>query len=68
MKKIILAAGLLSIAVVSMFVFTQTHTTNTQEAELSTCNHGQCSAVKKNGYQCGNCAQKGSWYCWSHGN
>lgn len=30
------------------------------------CKYGECSFIKKNGEQCGNCAQKGSIYCWSH--
>ncbi len=30
------------------------------------CNYGQCSAIKKDGYRCRNCAQQGSSYCWSH--
>ena len=34
--------------------------------ENSNCNYGQRSAIKKDGYQCRNCAQQGSAYCWSH--
>ncbi len=68
MKKIILATSALFIVAGSMFVFAQTQTANIQKAELNNCNHGQCSAIKKNGYRCGNCAQKGSYYCWSHNN
>lgn len=30
------------------------------------CRYGQCIKIKKDGYQCRNCAQQGSYYCWSH--
>lgn len=32
----------------------------------SYCNYGQCGYFKSDGYQCRNCAQQGSYYCWSH--
>lgn len=36
--------------------------------ETNECHYGQCQFVKKDGSQCGNCAQQGSSYCWSHNN
>jgi len=33
-----------------------------------TCQYGQCSKIKSDGYRCKNCCQEGSFYCWSHNN
>ncbi len=30
------------------------------------CQYGQCNYIKKDGYQCKNCCQQYSSYCWSH--
>lgn len=30
------------------------------------CQYGRCQKIKADGYQCKNCAQQGSFYCWSH--
>jgi hypothetical protein len=34
--------------------------------KIADCKFGQCSFIKKDGYQCRNCAQENSYYCWSH--
>ncbi len=39
---------------------------NSEKQKEDYCHYGQCSAVKKDGYSCRNCAQQGSYYCWSH--
>jgi hypothetical protein len=36
------------------------------ETSNSDCKYGQCIKIKDDGYRCKNCAQKDSYYCWSH--
>lgn len=37
-----------------------------QQQSLRECKYGECSRIKANGYQSGNCAQKDSNYCYTH--
>jgi hypothetical protein len=40
---------------------------NKLEIKNTGCNYGQCMATSKaTGERCRNCAQKDSYYCWSH--
>lgn len=41
---------------------------NLNNSENRECKYGQCNYTKKDGYQCGNCAQQNSYYCWNHNN
>ncbi len=64
MKKLLLVSLVSSFAVLgSVSVFGGGENPNPDA-----CKYGQCTKIKSNGYQCGNCAQEGSWYCWSHNN
>ncbi len=66
MKKTILIAlisfmGLLSISATSSDI-------KVKSGDDCYCNYGRCSYIKSNGEQCKNCAQEGSYYCWTHNN
>lgn len=61
MKKTIFVVSFAVMGIISSMAFT-----NQPKINSEYCNYGQCSFVKKNGYQCQNCAQKDSYYCWSH--
>lgn len=50
------------VATIATFGFTKSKQTN--EAQ---CHYGYCGAIKNDGMPCHNCAQQGSYYCWSHG-
>lgn len=38
----------------------------TLESHTHDCQYGRCGKIKADGTQCKNCAQKDSYYCWSH--
>ncbi len=64
MRKVIFASLFSAIAIVgSVSVFG-----GAEKPSPEACSYGQCAAIKSNGYQCGNCAQKYSAYCWTHNN
>jgi hypothetical protein len=39
---------------------------NVDNEKPAACKYGQCSYTKRDGFQCNNCSQEGSFYCWSH--
>jgi len=47
-------------------ITTMAFVTTSKVEEKSTCTYGRCVKIKSDGYQCKNCAQEGSVYCWSH--
>jgi hypothetical protein len=59
MRKLLLI-GLIALTATA---FTQMKTSQNDNIE---CKYGQCLKIKSDGYQCKNCAQEGSSYCWSH--
>lgn len=61
-----LVLGIASMGIVGAFQLNAKNSETSQEIENSACNYGRCSKIKKDGYQCKNCAQQGSYYCWSH--
>ena len=65
MKKtfLFLAIGL---SIIALPAFTKINKTQNANTESGDCQYGQCSKIKSDGYQCKNCAQKDSYYCWSH--
>ena len=36
------------------------------EKDCFECKYGRCTKIKSDGNRCGNCAQEGSYLCWSH--
>lgn len=68
MKKKILILGIAFMGIVGAYQLNAKNSTEFQEFEVITCKHGRCSKIKKDGYQCKNCSQEGSYYCWSHNN
>lgn len=66
MKKLLIIAAVSLVAVGSLTAFTVANSNKNEEA--SACQYGGCYATNKKGQRCGNCAQKGSSYCWSHNN
>jgi hypothetical protein len=65
MKKLIVV-GLIVTGGLLAFSFTNNTKVNV-DSENVDCNYGQCSATSKStGERCRNCAQQGSYYCWSH--
>jgi len=65
MKKIFLI-GALIISITAITAFTQKSNKNNNLTDNLDCQYGRCSKIKDNGYQCKNCAQESSSYCWSH--
>jgi hypothetical protein len=65
MKKYILASTI-GLSVIAFLAFSTIANSKSINEENSVCHYGQCSKIKDDGYQCRNCAQKGSMYCWSH--
>ena len=62
-KKIIIT----SLGLLSLFgMFALSSNTIADNAEDGYCNNGRCSATTNAGTHCKNCAQSGSYYCWSH--
>jgi hypothetical protein len=65
MKKLIVA-GLIGMSVLALSAYTDSNTGRSESDAACECNYGRCSKIKADGYQCKNCAQQGSYYCWSH--
>ena len=65
MKKIILISAL-GLSIMTLQSFKSIKHENKAKIEKDDCQYGQCAAIKADGYQCKNCAQKNSYYCWSH--
>ena len=66
MKKLILISFTAVLALV-LTAFTLNPGNGAKEkSENLECQYGQCSKIKDDGYRCRNCAQQGSYYCWSH--
>jgi len=57
---------LIAIAMLTGVQFTTSFQQHKAENQNYECKYGQCIATKKNGEACQNCAQKDSYYCWSH--
>ena len=66
MKKTMLILGIASLGIFGAFQLKANNTTQTNELETGACNYGQCIKIKKDGWQCKNCSQQYSSYCWSH--
>jgi ubiquitin len=67
MKKSILNCVIV-LSVLSLTALKPIKSTQTIKAENKDCQYGQCAKIKADGYQCRNCAQRDSYYCWSHRN
>jgi len=69
MKRKILV-GLSALALTASLLAATTYSTGSMlyaNMQLSReCTYGQCIKIKKDGYQCRNCSQWDSVYCWSH--
>ncbi len=65
MKKFILISAL-GLSIMTLQSFKPIKNENKAKIEKDDCQYGQCAAIKADGYQCKNCAQKNSYYCWSH--
>jgi len=65
MKKVFLVCAI-GLSIIALPAFTTIKISKTANVENGDCQYGQCSKIKDNGYQCKNCAQKDSYYCWSH--
>lgn len=62
MKKLLINTSFTLTAVSFLTSFTNSE----KVSQERNCQYGQCIKIKKDGYQCRNCAQQGSYYCWSH--
>lgn len=58
--------GAIGLSLTALTAFTQVKSNQKTVEQINDCTYGQCSKIKADGYQCKNCAQKGSYYCWSH--
>lgn len=65
MKKVLLGCAI-GLSIIALPAFKSISNSETANVENNECRYGQCSKIKDNGYQCRNCAQKDSYYCWSH--
>ncbi len=66
MKKSIFYLSALVVLIGATFMFSSYVSKDSTTTEEFNCTYGQCIKLKANGYQCGNCAQQYSSYCWSH--
>lgn len=62
MKKLLIITSFTLTAVSFLTSFTNSE----KVSQDRNCQYGQCIKIKKDGDQCRNCAQQGSYYCWSH--
>ncbi len=62
MRKFLIITTLSVMCVGSLTAFNR-YSTATKNSD---CQYGRCMKIKSDGYQCRNCAQQGSVYCWSH--
>ena len=65
MKKFVLI-GAIGLSLTALTAFTSMQGNENNSIENRDCTYGRCSAIKSDGYQCKNCAQQNSAYCWSH--
>lgn len=63
MKKFLIFTTLFLMSAGSLTAFSFYSTPKTESGD---CQYGRCQKIKADGYQCRNCAQEGSIYCWSH--
>ncbi len=61
----LLVAGI-GILSVTGFSLLNNNSNKVVEDGVERCKYGRCIKIKSNGYQCKNCAQQYSYYCWSH--
>lgn len=62
MKKLLIITSFTLTALSFLTSFTNSE----KISQEKNCQYVQCIKIKKDGYQCRNCAQQGSYYCWSH--
>jgi len=65
MKKLFLICAF-GLSIMALSGFKSIKSFETFNVENGDCQYGQCSKIKSDGYQCKNCAQENSYYCWSH--
>jgi len=65
MKKLLLISAI-GLSLTALTAFTQKESSHNIVTENYDCQYGRCSQIKADGYQCRNCSQQGSYYCWSH--
>ncbi len=53
-------------SIIALPAFNQAQKNKIDSVLNDSCQYGQCQKIKNDGYQCRNCAQKDSYYCWSH--
>jgi hypothetical protein len=65
MKKLALVAAI-ALSALATQSFKNENKAVDAKAVNDDCQYGQCSYIKRNNEQCKNCAQKDSYYCYTH--